>query len=616
MVADSEGRIVMANPAAQVMTRLAPPDVRREEWSTAYGLYCPDMVTPYPSERLPLWRAIDGETVHDVEIFVRNEVFPQGQWHSCSAAPLRDPEGRPSGGVLIFHDITARKRAQDELRRTADTLRAVIQTSPLAIVGMDLDGTVKSWNRAAERMFGWRSEEVVGQRFPIIPEEDEEFFRVNQERLRFGETIAGVERQRRRKDGTLIDVALWNAPQRDGAGRVVGAISVIADVSERKRLEEQFLQSQKMEAVGRLAGGVAHDFNNLLTVISGYTQMLFEEMPADDPTRDYVTEIVRAAESATTLTDQLLAFSRRQIVSPRVIDLNELVSGVDKMVHRLIGEDIELKFTLAPKLPKVKIDSGQFQQVVLNLVVNARDAMPEGGTISIETSTMTVGENHADGVAPGAYVVLSVVDSGKGMTEEVRKRAFEPFFTTKGRGKGTGLGLSTVYGIVKQAGGDITIASEPGEGATFRMYLPSVDEAVAAGVETPGASVAKTGTETVLVVEDDAGLRRLVTDVLSNHGYTVLAAADFRAALEFCEAHAGPVHLLLTDLVLPGMSGSELAGRAQALRPKLKVLLMSGYTDRAGLDEPMHPFLQKPFTPETLLTRMRQLLDSGDTIAG
>ncbi len=609
IVADCQGHFLLANPAAErilgVPVNEAPPD----RWPAVFGLYHADMVTPFTAEELPLARAIRGETVPEVEVFVRNSACPEGLWHTSAATPLRDASGRQIGGVLILRDINERKRGEEELRQTADTLSAVIQTSPLAIVSLDLDGTVRAWNRAAERMFGWKAEEVIGQRFPIVPEEDEAFFRANQEKLRHGETIAGIERQRRTKDGALIDVALWNAPRRDGSGRVVGAISVIADVSERKRLEEQFRQAQKMEAVGRLAGGVAHDFNNLLTVISGYTQMLLDETEEGDGRRDFVQEIVNAAESATSLTDQLLAFSRRQIVSPRVIELNELVGGMNHMMRRLLGEDIELETRLTPQLPKVKVDPGQLQQVLMNLVVNARDAMPGGGVIAIETGSVTVGESHPEGVAAGAYVTLSVSDSGKGMTEEVRRRAFEPFFTTKGRGKGTGLGLSTVYGIIKQAGGDVTIRSEPDRGSTFRIYLPALDEAAAAGVEVPGRVVLKTGTETVLAVEDDPKLRRMIREVLSSHGYQVLEAADFRAALEYCEAHPGPIHLLLSDVVLPGIGGCELAKQAQALRPRLKVLFMSGYAEHEALEEG-RPFLQKPFTPERLLGRLRDLLDN------
>jgi PAS domain S-box-containing protein len=511
-------------------------------------------------------------------------------------------------------DLTGRKHTEDELRRANHMLRVVIDTSPLAIVTMDFAGNVRSWNRAAERMFGWLEQEVLGKPFPIVPDDDEAFFRNNLDRLQRAETIAGIERQRRRKDGSLVDVALWNAPQLDAEGNVVGGISVIADMTDRKRLEEQFRQAQKMEAVGRLAGGVAHDFNNLLTVIGGYTQMLLEAMQADNPLRPSIEEIDRASASAAALTQQLLAFSRRQIVTPQVLDLNQLVAGLDKMLHRLIGEDIELLTLCPPELPSVKVDAGQIEQVLMNLVINARDAMPRGGTITIETEVATFDERSPDGVGPGRYVVLSVADTGRGMTEETKLHIFEPFFTTKGRGKGTGLGLSTVYGIVKQSGGEIAVASAPGEGSTFRIFLPAVDRAAAAGVDGAPPAERKRGTETVLLAEDEVALRNLIRGILEGRGYSVLLAADAREALERCERHSGPIHLFLTDVVMPGMSGQDLATLATRLRPRLKVLYMSGHTDHAILEHGVLDsgiaFLRKPFTPEALLSKIREVLDA------
>jgi nitrogen-specific signal transduction histidine kinase len=409
-------------------------------------------------------------------------------------------------------------------------------------------------------------------------------------------------------------VALWNAPRRDASGEVVGAISVIADMTERKRLEEQFRQSQKMEAVGRLAGGVAHDFNNLLTVISGYSQMVLDALAANDLLRGHVEEVLRAAESAAALTNQLLAFSRRQVVQPQVLSPNALVANMDKMLHRLIGEDVELVTVLTPGLPKIKVDPGQFQQVLMNLVVNARDAMPEGGRITIETAAADIRQPEAPpGLAPGPYVTLSVNDTGKGMDAETRRRIFEPFFTTKARGKGTGLGLSTAYGIVKQSGGDIWVTTEPGKGSQFRIYLPAAEEAAAAGTQSGQVPKSQQGTETILLVEDETGLRKLVREVLRTRGYVVLQAGDVREALRICEQHLGAIHLFLTDVVMPQMSGRELADRAIALRPGMKVLYMSGYADviagQQDAPEMKAPFLQKPFTPDVLLSKIRAVLD-------
>ena len=607
VVLDRRGRIVSFNRACEAATGYTFEEVRGRPFWDLFLL---------PEDVAPVRRVFDALCAGVVPRQYENYWVAKDGTRRLVAwfnTALPDSQGQAEFVIATGTDITGRKRAEDELRQANHTLKAIIDTSPLAIVAMDLLGQVTSWNRAAEQMFGWLEQEVVGKPFPIVPEEDEVFFRGNLARLEQGETIAGVERQRRRKDGTLIDVALWNAPRRDAAGIVIGGISVIADMTDRRRLEEQFLQAQKMEAVGRLAGGVAHDFNNLLTVIGGYAHMLCDSTQPDSPLRGPVEEIIRAGDSAASLTNQLLAFSRRQIVTPQVLDLNALVAGMDKMLHRLLGEDVELVAALAPRVPSVRVDASQFQQVLMNLVVNARDAMPQGGSITLETKVAGFTETSPEGIAPGRYAVLSVSDTGRGMTEETRLHAFEPFFTTKGRGKGTGLGLSTVYGIVKQAGGDITLVTAPGEGTTFQIYLPAVDRAAAASVESGLAPELQRGTETVLLVEDEAGLRRLIRQVLETHGYTVLQAADFREALEWCRRHSGPIHLFLTDLVMPGMSGQDLAGQVTRLRPQLKVLYMSGHTDHAVLDDGWLDtgiaFLRKPFTPSILLAKLHEVLD-------
>ncbi len=608
IVLDNRGRIVGFNRACELVTGKRADDVKGrffwevvlppEEVDRVRGVFDELRAGHFPSQCENHWVARDGTRC----------------LIAWSNTALLAGDGSVEFIIGTGTDLTGRKHAEDELRRANHMLRAIIDTSPLAIVTMDFSGNVRSWNHAAERMFGWIEEEVVGKPFPIVPEDDEAFFRGNLARLRNGETIAGIERLRRRKDGTLIDVALWNAPQLDAEGNVIGGISVIADMTDRRRLEEQFRQAQKMEAVGRLAGGVAHDFNNLLTVIGGYTQMLLDSLQPEHPARSSVEEIERAAASAAGLTNQLLAFSRRQIVSPRVLDLNMLVAGLDKMLHRLIGEDIELVTMLAPQLPNVKVDSGQLEQVLMNLVVNARDAMPHGGTITIETEVVDLDAPNPDGVGPGRYVVLSVADTGRGMTDEVKHHVFEPFFTTKGRGKGTGLGLSTVYGIVKQAGGEVTVSSAPGEGSTFRVYLPAINRAAAAGLSGMPAPERKRGTETVLLAEDETGLRKLIRGILESRGYTVLAAADAREALDWCERHSGPIHLFLADLVLPGMSGQDLATQVAHKHPRLKVLYMSGHTDHAIFDSGAFDsgiaFLRKPFTPEILLAKIREVLDA------
>jgi two-component system cell cycle sensor histidine kinase/response regulator CckA len=428
-------------------------------------------------DEMPMQRAaLLGEASENVEV---DTVFPDGRCirFLTSTAPLFDQKSAPRGCITSFLDITGRKQAEDQLREANQTLRALIEALPLAIVAMDLEGRVKSWNRAAQQMFGWTERELLGKTFPAVPESDEEFFRANLRKATKGETLSGIERQRRRKDGTMIDVALWNAVQRDASGLPVGVISVIADITQRKHLEEQLRQSQKMEAVGRLAGGVAHDFNNLLTVVTGFSQLVLDGMREGDPLRAPLEEILKAGNRAAGLTNQLLAFSRRQMIRPTVLDLNRVIADMERMLRRLISEDIELVLLLGYGLPEIKADAGQIQQVVMNLAINARDAMPQGGTLTIETSNV---ELRADDMArlpelrPGRYVLLSFTDTGEGMDETTRSRLFEPFFTTKGLGRGTGLGLSTVYGIVKQNGGDIAVRSEPGRGASFQIYLPGM----------------------------------------------------------------------------------------------------------------------------------------------
>jgi two-component system cell cycle sensor histidine kinase/response regulator CckA len=397
----------------------------------------------------------------------------------------------------------------------------------------------------------------------------------------------------------------------------MGTLSIGEDTTDRQQLEGQLRQAQKMEAVGRLAGGVAHDFNNVLTAIFGYVAMVMEDLPAESPARTDLGEVLKAADRAASLTRQLLAFSRQQVLQSRVINISDVVQDLESMLRRLIGEDVELRTVLAPDVGNVMADASQLEQVLLNLVVNARDAMPTGGKLSIETANAELTGAFSDvhqPVAPGAYVMMAVSDTGSGMSPEVRARVFEPFFTTKDKSKGTGLGLSTVYGIVKQSGGHVWVYSEPGHGATFKIYLPRVD----APLETIGAAVTPTrpvrGSETILVAEDDDVLRPLTRELLKKLGYTVLAAPNSEAALAAAREHQGPIHLLLSDVVMPGASGRDLARRLAASHPDTKVLYVSGYTDDAivhhGMLEPGLDYLQKPFTPATLARKVRDVLDA------
>jgi signal transduction histidine kinase len=421
--------------------------------------------------------------------------------------------------------------------------------------------------------------------------------------------------------GLIVSGALFAVTRSEVNARVAAeraATDLRRAATQQRRLEEQLIQSQKMEGIGRLAGGVAHDFNNLLTAILGYAELM-ESQLEDEGLRSELREIRLAGERAAALTRQLLAFSRRQVLQPRTLDLNALVSDVEKMLARLIGEDVALVTRLEPALGSVRADPGQLEQVIMNLAVNARDAMPKGGTLTFETANAVLEADFVSvhpGALPGAHVVLTVTDTGTGMTDEVRSHAFEPFFTTKEKGKGTGLGLATAYGIVKQSGGYITVESEAGRGTTFRIYLPRVEGAAVAPGRATSSSLSPVGTETILLVEDEAGVRRLSLTVLETQGYVVLEAASGDIALQVARAETGPIHLVVTDVVMPGMSGRELWDRLRALRPDSRVLFMSGYTDdaiaRHGVLEPGIAFLQKPFTPFSLAQKVRELLDAKD----
>jgi two-component system, cell cycle sensor histidine kinase and response regulator CckA len=419
----------------------------------------------------------------------------------------------------------------------------------------------------------------------------------------------------RTKGGRLIEVeTALHEIEHDGSK---AGLAVLMDVTDRRRLEEQLRQSQKMEAVGMLAGGVAHDFNNLLTIITGYGELILNSLPTGDSNRHSVEQIVKAGERAAALTRQLLAFSRRQVLQPKVLDLNMLVKTLSTMLQRLIGEDIDLRLALSPDLGRVNADPGQLEQVLMNLVVNARDSMPEGGTLTVETANADVDENFAGRDRPakahGPRVMLAVRDTGHGMDESTRARLFEPFFTTKTPGKGTGLGLSTVFGIIKQSGGTLDVSSELGRGTTVRIYLPIIDQPLAAETEIVRCAAAR-GTETILLVEDDEMVRALVRETLNREGYRLLDAAEPLKARRIAEGYKGAIQLLITDVVMPKISGRELATQIVGRRPETKVLYMSGYTDTAivknGLEQNRIAFLQKPFTPAALTQKVREVLES------
>ena len=510
------------------------------------------------------------------------------------------------------------QRANEELRQSNDMRQMLIRSSPLAIWSLDLEGRVVFWSRAAERIFGWTEQEAKGQILPVIPEMRRTEFKEALARLRSGEPLEAVERTHQRKDGKPIDVAVWCVPLRDAGGTVVGFLTFEAEITERKQLEEQFRQSQKMEAVGRLAGGVAHDFNNLLTVIMGYVEMVMADARATPSILEYGQEIQLAADRASALTGQLLAFSRRQIAQPRTIDLNQTVEHSIKLLRRVIGEDIAIRTHLDPGLGKINADPIHIDQAIMNLVVNARDAMPDGGTLTIETANVSLDDAYAGrhlGVRAGLYAMLAVSDTGSGMTEEVRQRIFEPFFTTKEPGKGTGLGLAIVYGVMKQNLGDVIVYSEPGIGTAFKLYFP-LSQAPAALQDAQRRAADFRGNETILLCEDEERIRKLVNAMLARQGYQVLEAVTPDAALAMSRDYTGTIDLLLTDIVMPRMNGFDLAKAIREARPRVKVLYMSGYTDHRAKDgwvlDPDTPFLHKPFTTSALAQKVREALCARD----
>ncbi len=519
--------------------------------------------------------------------------------------------------VSVVRDLTERRRAAAALREKENLFTTVFRNSPVVVSITSLDD-----NRYVDvsdsflRIVGLERDEVIGKTFSDIglsldPPEVERFAQAIQTRFT-GEFEVRV----RARDGRALDT-IHSLEFIQLAGKPC-VVTFAHDITEHKRLEEQLQHAQRMEAVGRLAGGVAHDFNNILTAVRGHSEILLNVLEQDSQHRRHADQIHRAALRAAALTSQLLAFSRKQVLQPRTIDLNALVANLTVMLRRLIGEHVELRTTLAERLGAVRADAGQIEQVLTNLVINARDAMPSGGVLSIATENVEVTnapESQQVGAPVGRWVVFSVRDSGSGMDEATRARVFEPFFTTKEAGKGTGLGLSTAYGIVTQSGGQITVDSSIGSGTTFRVFLPRIDApTTASGRFALDDGVGPRGTETVLLVEDDGDVREFVRDVLRAHGYDVIPAVDGAQALSLIEQHGGPIHLVVTDVIMPRMMGSEVAARITALRPSIKVLYISGYPGDAIVKQgvPEQAFVQKPFSVATLARRVRALLDGTD----
>jgi len=735
VVADAQGKFLIWNQAAGKMLGLGAANVDMLEWSRQYGLYLPDKVTPFPSEQLPLAKAIHGEASSAV-MFVRNPEFADGVFLEAYASPLKDKHGIVNGGLVAFRDITSRKQAGDTLQE----YQKVVECLEEMILVVDRQYRYVIANRAflnfrgmdVEQVVGWSVEEVVGKdvfanqvkakmdecflgkvvqyemayEFPGLGKRDlsvayfpiespagidrivcvlhditeqrlsEEALRRSEERfskafcnsplaitisteadgryvdvndaflellgyrrgdvigrtaadLRFwSEPLDRIEMMRQLKKekkvaklsaryrtakGEIREAEIWvESIELDGKACVLG---ITRDVTDIRQLEAQFRQAQKMEAVGRLAGGIAHDFNNILSVIMGYSDISLGLTALENPVTRYLLETKSAAKRAANLTQQLLAFSRRQVVFPKKLDLNEVVHNVSDMFLRLVGEDIEIEFRPGTLIDSIKADPGQIEQVLMNLVVNARDAMPSGGKILIETGHGELDEDYVSqhpGSHVGEQVVLAVSDTGCGMDENVQSQIFDPFYTTKAVGHGTGLGLSTVYGIVKQSDGYILVYSELGKGTTFKIYFPRLREKAETIVPSHKEAEPPRGSEQILVVEDDKNLRELAVKLLQDGGYRVLEAKDPEDALRILAASEPEIDLLLTDVVMPGTSGTELARQGHQGHPNLRSLFMSGYAGdlvgRQGLLMQEDSFLEKPFTRRSLLTKVYSVL--------
>jgi PAS domain S-box-containing protein len=520
-------------------------------------------------------------------------------------------------------ELAERKAVEETLKKSETLNRIIITYSPIPIYSLDRDGKVMSWNKAAEKVFGWKEEEVLGKRPPFVQEDKLEEYNSLRNSIMEGMIVSGKELVRRRKDGTPIVISLSAASIHDADAKVIGIMAAAIDITqqktheaERDKLQEQLLQAQKMESVGRLAGGVAHDFNNMLSVILGYAEMALNQIPANGPLHFELSEIYKAAERSASLTQQLLAFARKQTINPKVLNPNETVESILKMLKRLIGENIELKWLPGSEIWSLLVDPNQVGQILANLCVNSRDAINGVGNISIETQNVIFDETycscHADAI-PGQYVLLAVSDDGCGMDKETQGKLFEPFFTTKEIGEGTGLGLAMVYGIVKQNNGFINVYSEPGRGTSFKIYLPRYQGEAEETKQVQCTEILPGKGETLLIVEDEEAILQMSKRMLEQLGYKVLAANTPEKAIRLVKEHGPGIQLLITDLIMPEMDGKELSKQIRNLYPEIKTLYMSGYTSnmiahKGVLDEGIH-FLSKPFTVKDLANRLREALE-------
>ncbi len=615
VICDKNGRLIRFNDSARRLHGIPEHPIPPQQWSEYYSLYRTDGITPLPTEEIPLFRALQGDRVHNAEIVTVPKHGP-ARFMECNGQTLVNAEGEVMGAVIAMHDITERKKSEEKVRESERRYRDYFEEILSGAFISEPKGGLLDCNQEYVDMFGFSSRQEALDTSVVSlyenPDRRDEFIQTIYEQT----GIQRFESNMRKMDGTPIRIIENAVGFFDDDGNLITIRGYLLDITEQKNIETHLRQSQKIESVGRLAGGVAHDFNNMLSVILGNAEMALDQAGSNQRLQDNLREIQKAAQRSANVVRQLLAFARKQTISPRVLDLNETVEEMLKMLHRLIGEDIELVWKPGLDLWPVKVDASQIDQILANLSVNARDAIAGVGRLAIETGKVHFDEAYCaehPGFVPGDFVLLAVSDNGCGMDEETQKNLFEPFFTTKEVGKGTGLGLATVYGIVKQNKGFINIYSEPGHGTIVRIYLPrhqTVDRPDRAEQAEASESF---GSETILLVEDEATILQMTRVMLEGLGYTVLAALTPGKAMELARRHGNEIHLLITDVVMPEMNGRDLAGKLLSLYPDLKWLFMSGYTANAiahhgVLDQGIN-FIQKPFSKQDLSVKVRKVLD-------